>query len=77
MDNGETSFNIYLDQSKAFDTLDHAIPLNKMKYYGIKNNDSYLSNRKQFVDIEGTKSEMLQIKTGVPQGLVLGPLLFF
>ncbi len=39
MDNGETPFNIYLDLSKAFDTIGHAILLNKMKYYGIKNNE--------------------------------------
>ncbi len=38
--------------------------------------ESYLTNHKQFVDIDGTKSEMLQISTGVPQGSVLGPLLF-
>ncbi len=81
MDQRETPFNVYLDLSKTFDTLDHSILLHKLDYYGIKDNElklfnSYLTNRKQFVDIEGTTSEMLEIKTGVPQGSVLGPLLF-
>ncbi len=81
MGKGEPPFNAYLDLSKAFDTLDHSILINKIKYYGINQNElnlfeSYLRNRKQFVDIGGAKSEMLQISTGVPQGSVLGPLLF-
>ena len=67
--------------SKAFDTLDHAILLTKLKHYGITGtaNDwfqSYLSNRQQFVHFENTKSNMMQISTGVPQGSILGPLLF-
>ncbi len=70
-----------MDLSNAFDTLDHAILLHKLEYHGIKHNElklfnSYLTDHKQFVDIEGTQSEMLEIKTGVPQGSVLGPLLF-
>ncbi len=81
MDKGEKPFNVYLDLSKAFDTLDHAILLHKLEYYGIKDNElklcnSYLTDCKQFVDIEDTKSEMLEIKKGVPQRSVLGPLLF-
>ncbi len=77
---GETPFNVYLDLSKAFDILDHSILINKLKYYGSNQNElnlfhSYLANRMQFVDIDGTKSEMLQTSTGVPQGTVLGPLL--
>ncbi len=81
MDKGETCFNVFLDLSKAFGTIDHAILLHKLEYYGIKHNElklfnSYLTDHKQFADIEGTKSEMLEIKTGVPKGSVLGPLLF-
>ncbi len=81
LDKGETPFNVYLDLSKAFDTLDHGILLYKLEYYGIKHNELkfiniYLTDRKQFVEIEGTKSEMLEIRTGVPQGSVLGPLPF-
>ncbi len=77
MDKGETPFDVNLDSSKAFDTLDHSILTEKLKYYGIKHTElilfvNYLSNHKQFVDIEGTTSEMLTITTGVPQGSFLG-----
>ena len=70
-----------MDLSKAFDTLDHKILLHKLKYYGIKGKEldwfkSYLSNRQQFVEINGTLSDTKLITTGVPQGSVLGPLLF-
>ncbi len=66
--------------SKAFDTLDHAILLDKLQYYGIhglslKLLTSYLGNIKQYVDIDSTKSEVKNITTGVPQRLILGPLL--
>ena len=81
MDHNETPINIYLDLSKAFDTLDHEILLAKLQYYGIHGTPlellkSYLSNRKQYVEIEDTKSKMLDISTGIPQGSILGPLLF-
>ena len=72
---------IYMDLSKAFDTLDHIILLNKLRYYGIDGVElkwfkSYLQNRKQYVEIDANKSELKNITTGVPQGSVLGPLLF-
>ena len=81
MDHNETPINIYLDLSKAFDTLDHEILLAKLQYYGIHGTPlellkSDLTNRKQYVEIEDTKSKMLDISTGVPQGSILGPLLF-
>ena len=81
MDHNETPINIYLDLSKAFDTLDHEILMAKLEYYGIHGTPlelvkSYLTNRKQYVEIEDTKSKMLVISTGVPQGSILGPLLF-
>ena len=81
MDNKKVPISVFLDLSKAFDTLDHSILLQKLKYYGIKNNSiawfqSYLSCRTQYIDIDGTVSTTLAIKTGVPQGSVLGPLLF-
>ena len=73
--------NIFLDVSKAFDTLDHEIMLYKLEYYGVKGPalqllGSYLSDRKQYVEFENVKSDSSNIKTGVPQGSILGPLLF-
>ncbi len=70
IDNNETPINIYLDLSKAFDTIDHNILKSKLEDYGIKNTplqllDSYLTNRKQYVEFEDTKSGMLDITTGV------------
>jgi hypothetical protein len=72
---------LFLDFSKAFDTVDHNLLLHKLNKYGIRgkaNNlfASYLSGRKQFVGIDGINSEVLPVHVGVPQGSVLGPLLF-
>ena len=81
MDNNETPLNIYLDMSKAFDTIDHTILINKLTFYGIHGVTldlikSYLNNRYQFVEYDGVQSTMLPISTRVPQGSILGPLLF-
>ena len=81
LDNHNTPLNIFLDLSKAFDTLDHTILLDKLLYYGIRSTAynllrSYLTNREQFVELNDTASKTLPIVTGVPQGSILGPLLF-
>ena len=81
MDKDELPINIYLDLSKAFDTIAHSILINKLEYYGVKGSHlrllhSYLSNRKQYTEINNTKSNILSITTGVPQGSILGTLLF-
>ncbi len=81
MDKKHTPINICLDLSKAFDTLDHTLLLEKLKHYGFagvayKLMKSYITNRKQYVEIDGTKSKLLNISTGVPQSSILGPLLF-
>ena len=70
-----------MDLSKAFDTINHNILIKKLKFYGldfvsIKWFKSYLENRKQFVTVNDIDSTMLLIETGVPQGSILGPLLF-
>ena len=81
LDDNSYSCGVFVDLQKAFDTVDHEILLYKLYHYGIRGveNDwfkSYLSNRKQFVTIDGVNSEEQIVKHGVPQGSVLGPLLF-
>ena len=81
MDTGKVSTNIYIDLSKAFDTLNHSILLDKLNYYGVggvANNllHSYISNRYQYVDFNCSISSTKVVDRGVPQGSILGPLLF-
>ena len=81
LDNGKFACGIFIDLQKAFDTVNHNILINKLNHYGIRgvaNNwyKSYLTNRSQYVSIQGHNSEIEQINHGVPQGSVLGPLLF-
>ena len=75
------SCGIFLDFSKAFDTVDQNILIKKIEKYGIRGiaNEwfvSYLSNRKHFVTIDNISSDLSPITCGVPQGSVLGPLFF-
>ncbi len=77
----EFTLAVLCDLSKAFDVINHDILLRKMNTYGIRGiaNDwfrSYLSARQQFVEIDGIKSQMAPISIGVPQGSILGPLLY-
>ena len=72
---------MFVDLSKAFDTIDHTILLHKLYCYGIRGISydyikNYLSNRFQYVEIDGIASDMRQTTCGVPQGSILGPILF-
>ena len=77
----EMVLGVFVDLSKAFDTVDHDILLNKLDTYGIRGTThdwfrSYLFQRKQFVAFNGSTSNESTIKCLVPQGSILGPLLF-
>ena len=81
LDNKYHSLGIFLDWSKAFDTLNHDILLHKLNMYGIRGLanswiQNYLSNRKQYVAYNNSTSTHNDIVCGVPQGSILGPLLF-
>ena len=72
---------IFIDLKKAFDTVNHNIFLQKLEHYCIRDNallwfKSYLTDRKQFVSLNGTNAEIKSITCGVPQGSVRGPILF-
>ena len=81
LDKKEHSIAIFCDLRKAFDTVDPVILLKKLKKLGIRGVEllwfqDYLTNRKQFVNINGCNSFLLSVLLGVPQGSILGPLLF-
>ena len=81
LDKHESVVGVYLDLEKAFDTVNHAILLHKLYNYGIRGVvyewfRNYLHNRTQFVTVNECNSEVRNIKHGVPQGSLLGPLLF-
>ena len=74
--------DVFIDLSKAFDTVNHNILLSKLEIYGIKQNvlkwfESYLTNRKQYIQIgKKTKTALQDVTCGVPQRSILGPPLF-
>ena len=81
LDNGYVTAGIFLDLRKAFDTVNHQILLDKLLWYGFRCNShkllqSFLSNRRQYVSINGYESEKCEVKCGIPRGSTLGPLLF-
>ena len=81
IDSGDIVLGIFLDFSKAFDTVNHKILINKMYKYGARGTaiewfKSYLTNRKQYVCFNNINSSKLNVGCGIPQGSVLGSLLF-
>lgn len=81
IDNGNLSIGVFLDLSKAFDTVSHDILLDKLSYYGLslealKWFRSYLANRQQYVCVDDSNSNLKSITSGIPQGSTLGPILF-
>ena len=77
----EHTLAVYIDLSKAFDTINHEILIKKLCHYGVRGHalewfKNYLSNRKQYVAISNHRSQTKTITCGVPQGSILGPLLF-
>ena len=81
MDTGYATGVLFIDLKKAFDTVNHDILIRKLEQYGINGNEllwfkSYLNNRVQTVNVDSTLSDFRSINIGIPQGSILGPLLF-
>ena len=81
LDNHESTVCVFSDLKKAFDTVDHGILIEKLYHYGIRGVAnkwicSYMMNRYQYVNINGTNSDYMNVLCGVPQRSILGPILF-
>ena len=81
VDQGKFTVSIFIDLAKAFDTVNHDILLAKLSFYSVRGLAydwfaSYLNNRRQYVSIDNVESRCMCVKCGVPQGSILGPILF-
>ena len=81
LSNNQYVVGLFIDLTKAFDSLDHSILLRKLERYGVRGTPlewfrNYLSNRKQYTEYNNHSSDIQNLQCGVPQGSILGPLLF-
>ena len=81
LDQDKVTGIVFVDFRKAFDVVDHQLLMTKLRLYRVSDSAlswfrSYLTDRQQFVTIDGKRSDSLMIRQGVPQGSVLGPVLF-
>jgi len=81
IDRNKYTIGVFIDLKKAFDTIDHQLLISKLYAHGIRGVvldwlTSYLQQRQQYVELDGHRSECMNIECGLPQGSILGPKLF-